>query len=233
MNNSILRNINQSNLKQAPLYELNNVSFRYDSKSEHVLRAVDLSINPSEMLFITGKSGAGKSTLLNILSGIIEPTSGVMAESRINDYFVAKVFQDLKLFEQRKVEENLWYAYDRKVYKNKNEFQRDLTELCRVLGVTDKLNSKVTDLNGGMKQKVAILRALLTKPKVLIADEPTSALDKDNSAKIYELLNFYNMKRGLTVIWASHNRELIKSFSGRTVHLDQGKLIYSGQACFI
>lgn len=225
--------LNSLNNKKNSVYELHNVSFKYDNKTENVIKSVDLNISFGEVLFITGKSGAGKSTLLNLLSGILEPTSGAIKCPENNSNFVAKVFQDLKLFEQRSVEQNLWYAFDRKAYKSKNEFQRDLTELSRVLGVTDKLKVKVRDLNGGMKQKVAILRALLTKPKVLVADEPTAALDKESSAKIFDLLNFYNMKRGLTVIWASHNRDLIKSFSGRTVHLDNGKLIYSGQACFI
>ncbi|MBT6325532.1 MAG: cell division ATP-binding protein FtsE, partial [Bdellovibrionales bacterium] len=87
--------------------------------------------------------------------------------------------------------------------------------------------------NGGLRQKIAIIRALLTRPEVFIADEPTSSLDYDNAYKLYEVLNLYNAKRGMTVIWASHNRELVKKFTGRVVHLDKGKLVYSGNACFI
>ena len=97
----------------------------------------------------------------------------------------------------------------------------------------DRLHLKVNDANGGLKQKVAIIRALLTRPDVLIADEPTSSLDIDNTRRLFDVLNLYNVKRGLTVIWATHNKELIKSFTGRIIHLDNGRLVYSGNACFI
>jgi cell division transport system ATP-binding protein len=89
------------------------------------------------------------------------------------------------------------------------------------------------DANGGLKQKVAMIRALLSKPQVLLADEPTAALDKESAMKLFEILNFYNVRRNLTVVWASHNRDLVKQFPGKIVHLDGGKLIYSGHACFI
>ena len=78
-----------------------------------------------------------------------------------------------------------------------------------------------------------MIRALLTRPNVLLADEPTSSLDKESSIKMFDVLNYYNVKRQLTVIWASHNRELVKQFPGKIVHLENGKLIYSGHACFI
>ena len=84
-----------------------------------------------------------------------------------------------------------------------------------------------------MKQKIALIRALLARPNILIADEPTCSLDKESSVKLFEILNFYNLKRKLTVIWASHNRELVKQFPGKIIHLEKGKLIYSGHACFI
>ena len=92
---------------------------------------------------------------------------------------------------------------------------------------------KVKDANGGLKQKVAMVRALLSKPQVLLADEPTAALDKESAMKLFEILNFYNVRKNLTVIWASHNRDLVKQFPGKIVHLDAGNLVYSGHACFI
>ncbi len=135
--------------------------------------------------------------------------------------------------EYETVERNLWVSFDPSIYKNKNEFIKDMNELCSVLGITPHLKSKIKDTNGGLKQKVAMVRALLSKPKLLLADEPTAALDKDSATKLFEVLNFYNVKRKLTVVWASHNRDLIKQFPGKIVHLDAGKLIYSGHACFI
>jgi cell division transport system ATP-binding protein len=78
-----------------------------------------------------------------------------------------------------------------------------------------------------------MVRALMTSTNILIADEPTAILDKESSIKLFDFLNFYNVKRKLTVVWASHNRELVKQFPGKIVHLENGKLVYSGHACFI
>jgi cell division transport system ATP-binding protein len=73
----------------------------------------------------------------------------------------------------------------------------------------------------------------MTKPEIILCDEPTSSCDKESSIKFFELLNYYNVKKGLTIIWASHNKELVKQFPGTMLHLDSGKLVYSGHACFI
>ena len=106
-------------------------------------------------------------------------------------------------------------------------------ELARILGVNNRLDLKIKNANGGLKQKIAFMRALLTRPDVLLADEPTAALDFENARKMFDILNLYNVKQGLTVVWATHNKELAKKFTGRMVHMDKGKLIYSGHACFI
>ncbi|MBC76421.1 MAG: hypothetical protein CME64_10440 [Halobacteriovoraceae bacterium] len=231
MNRGFLESLKNSNhLHSSSLFRLNNVNV--DFGKIRALKNVNLQISRGEVLFVTGKSGAGKSTLLNILSGDVEVSSGTVTlpSSKI---FVSQVFQDLKLFENRTVEENLWYAFDKKIYKSKNEFQKDLMELSSVLGIKDRLSHKIKGANGGMKQKVAMLRALLSKPEVLLADEPTAALDKESSTKMFDLLNFYNVRKGLTIVWATHNRELVKQFPGEIAHLESGKLIYSGKACFI
>ena len=124
-------------------------------------------------------------------------------------------------------------VYNPEIYSSYKEFQTDLKDLSRIIGITDRLNLKVSKANGGLRQKIAIVRALLTRPNVLIADEPTNSLDLDNSRKVFDILNLYNVKRGMTVIWSTHNRDLVKKFTGRILHLDKGKLIYSGHACFI
>lgn len=213
------------------LYHLDDVSLSFGKIK--ALQNVTLTINPGEILFITGKSGAGKTSLLNLLAGDIKPDSGRIFLPQRTQYFCAQVFQDLRLLADQSCEDNLWYAYDSKLYKSKNEFYEDMMELCKVLGIVPFLHVKISDVNGGMKQKVALVRSLLTRPNILIADEPTCSLDKESSIKIFEVLNFYNVKRNLTVIWASHNRELVKQFPGKIVHLEKGKLIYSGHACFI
>jgi cell division transport system ATP-binding protein len=201
------------------------------------LKSVQISIDKKEIVFISGASGAGKTTLLKVLSGEIIPQVGRVKRlgkgGGNKEPFVARVFQDLRLIEDHSCLENLQLSYDSKIYSSRNEFQQDMMELCKILGINDRLNLKIKDANGGLKQKVAIIRALLSRPDVFIADEPTSSLDYENARKLFELLNLYNVKRGLTIIWASHNRELVKKFSGRIIHLDGGKVVYSGHACFI
>ncbi len=231
MRKGFLENPNSSSiLRNNQLFELNAVDVNYGRFK--ALSNISFSISVGEITFVTGKSGAGKTTLLNLLAGDLRADKGkVKLPSK--KIFVSQVFQDLKLFKHLSVEENLWYAFDKSIYKSKNEFHKDMMELCSVLGIVDKLDLKIKDANGGLKQYCAILRALLSKPQVLLADEPTASLDKESALKLFELLNFYNVKKNLTVIWASHNRDLVKQFPGKIVHLESGRLIYSGHACFI
>lgn len=222
---------NLSDLSQQYLYHLDDVSLSFGKAK--ALQNVTLTVKPGEILFVTGKSGAGKTTLLNLLAGDIKPDSGRVFLPQRSQSFSAQVFQDLRLLSEQTCEENLWYAFDSKLYKTKKEFHEDMMELCKVLGIVNSLHVKISDVNGGMKQKIALVRSLLSRPNILLADEPTCSLDKESSIKIFEVLNFYNVKRNLTVIWASHNRDLVKQFPGKIVHLEKGKLIYSGHACFI
>lgn len=212
------------------LFFLENVTVDYGKIK--ALKNVHLSIEQGEIVFITGASGAGKTTLLKLLSGEITPTSGVINNPGKN-VFISRVFQDLKLIERLTCEENLKLCFDPSLYKSKAEFIQDMNELCKIMGIQNRLGLKVKDANGGLKQKVAIVRALLARPQVFVADEPTSSLDFENARKLFDVLNLYNVKKGLTVVWASHNRELVKKFTGRIIHLDSGKLVYSGHACFI
>lgn len=218
-----------------PLYYCEDVNIIYGEVT--ALKNVHLTIDRGEIVYVTGASGAGKTTLLKLLSGIIEPTVGKLKRP---DFYHSKkklytscVFQDLRLMGKYTCEENLLFSFDGGVYSSKNEFVQDMLELAKVLGIKDRLNLKIDDANGGLKQKVAVIRSLLTRPDILIADEPTSSLDTDNSRRLYDVFNLYNAKRGLTVIWATHNKELIKSFTGRIIHLENGRLVYSGSACFI
>jgi ABC-type multidrug transport system ATPase subunit len=215
------------------LFHLDNLSVTYGSLM--ALKAVQLTVFPGEILFVTGPSGAGKTTLLSVLGGHIEPTSGkaILPHHRSGKHFVSTVFQDLRLMQKKTCEDNLWMAYDASVYESKNDFYKEMQDLARMLLVHDHLGKKIEDCNGGMKQKVAMVRALLSRPTALLADEPTSSLDKENSYRIFEVLNHFNHKKGLTIIWATHNKELIKQFPGKIAHLEAGRLVYSGHACFI
>ncbi|MEA9355583.1 ATP-binding cassette domain-containing protein [Bacteriovorax sp. PP10] len=234
------KNLNQKNMKapqgqKGPIFYCEDVSVQFDEIL--ALKNVQLTIERGEIIFLTGASGAGKTTLLKVLSGLQNPTSGKVIRpdffSGKKNLFISNVFQDLRLMGKYTCEENLQFAYDSSIYASKAEFNQDMNELSRILGIKDRLHLKINDANGGLKQKVAIIRALLTRPDVLIADEPTSSLDIDNTRRLFDVLNLYNVKRGLTVVWATHNKDLIKSFTGRIIHLDNGRLVYSGNACFI
>ncbi len=220
-----------------PIFYCEDVSVQFDEV--RALKNIQLTIERGEIVFVTGASGAGKTTLLKLLSGITLPTSGkilrpnISTENNKKGLYISNVFQDLRLMGGYTCEENLMFAYDSTIYNSKNEFIQDMYELCRILGIKDRLGLKINLANGGLQQKVAIVRSLLTRPDVLIADEPTSSLDNDNARRLFDVFNLYNTKRGLTVIWATHNKEFIKSFTGRIIHLDNGRIVYSGHACFI
>ena len=201
-----------------------------------VLESIELSIERGEILFITGPSGAGKTTMLRVLGGELTPTTGkALLPNRLGSQglFVAQVFQELRLVGRDSCKDNLLTAYDPAIYSSRSNFLSDMNQLCNILGITDRLCLKAREANGGLRQKIAVVRALLAKPDIFIADEPTSSLDAENAKRVFDLLNFYNVKRGLTIIWASHNADLVHKFSGRIVHLNRGRLVHSGHACFI
>lgn len=234
-NQRMNRGGNGSQGSNAPIFYCEDVSVEFGEI--RALKNIQLTIERGEIIFVTGASGAGKTTLLKLLSGLQEPTSGKLIRPNVlggkKNLYVSNVFQDLRLMGKYTCEENLMFAYDSNIYKDKNEFIQDMHELARILAIKDRLNLKINQANGGLQQKVAIIRSLLTRPDILIADEPTSSLDTDNARRLFDVFNLYNAKRGLTVVWATHNKELIKSFTGRIIHLDNGRLVYSGHACFI
>lgn len=200
------------------------------------LQNIQLTIEKGEIVFLTGPSGAGKTSLLKVISGDISPHKGRIHYNELfkdPDFFMTSVFQDLRLFQNQTLEQNLMASFDSRLYGSKNDFFIDLIEIAKILGVRDRLHLKVHEANGGLKQKIAFLRAILARPDVVLADEPTASLDYENAKKMYDVLNLYNAKRGMTVIWASHNKDLVRRFSGRIIHLDKGRIIYSGHACFI
>jgi cell division transport system ATP-binding protein len=217
-------------LREGDYFSLCDVNVEFGPN--RVLENIQFNFQRGEFLFVTGDSGAGKTTLLKVISGLQDITNGRYERSN-REFFCSQVFQDLRLVSKWTCERNLWCSYDSAIYKDKKAFADDIYDLCRYLGIQDKLHLKISEANRGLQQKIAMVRALLAKPDVLIVDEPTSSLDKGSAHRIYDLLSIYNLKKGVSVIWATHNQELVRSFSGRMLHLDKGKIIYSGHACFI
>ena len=222
------RSFNQTN---RPIYYLEDVSIDFGNIT--ALNSVHLEIFSGEVFFITGPSGAGKTTLLKILANELSPRGGRAVIPNSSEKFIAQVFQEQRLLENLSCEDNLWVSFDKKVHKNKNNFYQEMERLASVLGIHDRLNIKVKNANGGLLQKISILRAVLSRPEILLLDEPTSSMEKASAMKVFELLSYFNSKQNMTIVWATHNRELVKQFTGKIAHLDKGKLIYTGRACFI
>jgi cell division transport system ATP-binding protein len=228
--NSLFQNLSHnrlSSMEERVLYNLRNVSIHF--KDVNALSSVNLVIEKGDFTFITGPSGAGKTTLLNLLSGDILPTSGSFSYPLIKkkSLFISRVFQNLQVIEDWTVQQNIDLCYAKEIFKSRKEFKREVLDLVNLFEMKNHLTKKVKNLNGGAKQKTAIIRALLARPDVFLADEPTSSLDRENAKRLYEVLKFYNQKMGMTVLWATHQLELINQFHGKLIHLSQGRVVRS------
>ncbi|MFW5887295.1 MAG: ATP-binding cassette domain-containing protein [Bacteriovoracia bacterium] len=221
------------NLSSQHLFLLENISVSYTDKKQPVLQGLHLSIGLGEIVFVSGVSGSGKSTFLNLLAGDLKKYQGRLIVSNGLKSRVTRVYQELLLLEELTARQNLDLVYDSRIHNSKKEFEQEFLELCSILNVSHNLNFKIRNLSSGIRQKFAIIRALLLKPKAILADDPSSRLDQESADKVYELFAFYNRKRDMTVIWTSSNQELIKRYPGRLLHLDKGRMVYSGHSCFI
>ncbi len=222
-------------LQNNVLAELLGVSVLYQSarskRKIEALKDFDFTLTRGEFVFVTGVSGAGKTTLLQILSKSIKPGLGKIFFAA--NLRVSSVFQDLRLLQKECVLTNLDIAYTKEIHGSRKNFSDERDDLIEVFGLGGRELDKVCFLNGGLRQKLSIARALLSRPDLILADEPSSALDKTNARTVYEVLKLYNSKRGHSVVWATHNRDLVSQFHGRIVHIDRGRALHSGHACFI
>jgi lipoprotein-releasing system ATP-binding protein len=212
-----------------------NISKSFDSTK--VLKEIDLTINESEIISISGPSGAGKTTLLNIL-GTIE-TPDVSSNSKLlicdtdifslNDKELSKfrnknigfVFQFHELLPEFTCYENVclpaWID-------DNNNIKDRATYLFNELGLIDKLDKKPATLSGGERQRVSIARALINNPKIILADEPSGNLDSKNSEKLYDIFFDLRKKINCTFIIVTHNQSLAKK-ADRQIIINDGRII--------
>ena len=200
-------------------------SFVINNETLHVLIDINLEIEESEKIAISGKSGAGKSTLLHIMAGLDKPTNGSVSYngkdlSRISINKLSKirllnfgfVYQFHYLLEDLTIEENISIpAMLNGTYNN--DMKNQIHEIMHNLNIIDRKDHLPWKLSGGEKQRAAIARALINKPKFLFLDEPTGNLDRDNARIIQELIIDISDNYGVALITATHDNEFIKAFS--------------------
>ncbi|HMO16675.1 MAG TPA: ATP-binding cassette domain-containing protein [Oligoflexia bacterium] len=199
------------------------------------LSDISLSVSEGEFVFIAGSSGAGKSTMLKILLGAERISDGEGLVLGRNLRFLSRsqlpelrseigvIFQDYKLLSSRTVIDNVAFSLEMQgIDRQKREALA--YKLLAALGLRNKVHAFPQVLSGGEQQRVAVARALITRPKLILADEPTGNLDPDMTYAVISLLLEAN-RCGATVIVASHNIPLIEELNKRTLVLDQGKLV--------
>jgi cell division transport system ATP-binding protein len=214
--------------------ETHHLSKRY-SRGLYALQDLSLTIGKGEFVFLTGPSGAGKSTFLRLLLMQERPSEGeifvngynlaTLKPSEVQEYRrgIGFVFQDFKLIPNRTVLENISFVPE-VIGVPAAQQRRRAFQVLKWVGLQHRMSAYPRDLSGGEQQRIAIARALVNDPALLLADEPTGNLDPDLSLEIMNLLREVNAG-GTTVVVATHDRELIRLVGRRTITLDQGRIV--------
>ena len=198
------------------------------------LNHVSFSVEEGEFVTILGPSGSGKSTLLHLLGGVDKPTSGKvyiggqsiyeMKERELTAFRrreIGQIYQFYNLIPVLNVEENICLPM---LLDHRQAERKDLDELLDLLGLTERVNHLPSELSGGQQQRVAIGRALISKPKLILADEPTGNLDQKNSREIIKLFRELNEKYGQTILLITHD-EKIAEHAERILVIEDGQIV--------
>ncbi len=198
------------------------------------LNHVSFSVEEGEFVTILGPSGSGKSTLLHLLGGVDKPTSGKvyiggqsiyeMKERELTAFRrreIGQIYQFYNLIPVLNVEENICLPM---LLDHRQAERKDLDELLELLGLTERVNHLPSELSGGQQQRVAIGRALISKPKLILADEPTGNLDQKNSREIIKLFRELNEKYGQTILLITHD-EKIAEHAERILVIEDGRIV--------
>lgn len=214
------------------------IRFEEVSKSfgpQPILDHATFHVMPGEFVSIVGPSGAGKSTILKLIYAEEEPSDGTVYfdERLVRDikrkhlpYYrrnIGTIFQDFKLFPRKTIAENIAYALEVDGYPSE-EVADSVGQILEIVDLADKGHRFPRELSGGEQQRVSIARALITRPKVIVADEPTGNLDPLSAEGIIKLLLEIN-SYGTTVILATHNKTIVDGLEKRVITIDKGHII--------
>ncbi len=216
------------------MIKLSNVSKIYRPKTT-ALKEVSLHIKPGEFVSIVGQSGSGKTTLAKLLFAEEAPTAGSVV---IGDWDISRisgrdipvlrrqigvVFQDFKLLGRKTVEENVAFALQVAGEPGKR-IKEVVPQVLKIVGLSDKAHRYPRQLSGGEQQRVSIARALVHRPKIILADEPTGNLDTIHSHEIIQLLKKIN-EFGTTVVLVTHDRDIVNALKKRVITIQDGEII--------
>ena len=191
-------------------------TFSDGSKKLHVLKDINLQIDKGSIITIKGPSGSGKSTLLSIIGTLDNADSGELLINgmsikdntnidKLRNKSIGFVFQFHNLISELTLEENVSLP---KMIAKEQLGKKELIELFEYFDLKDRMNSFPNDLSGGEKQRVAVMRAIINNPSIIIADEPTGNLDKENALKMMSLFQKLNTEKKLTIIVATHDEDV-------------------------
>ncbi|SRR5579871_1923122 len=213
---------------------------RHYAMGESLIRAVDgisIEISAGEFVALLGTSGSGKSSLLNLVAGLDRPTSGAvvvegrdlarlsrqeLAQHRLHT--VGMVFQSFNLIHNMTVIENVELPL-RFAEVDRRQREALVQAALERVGLGKRLHHRPSELSGGEQQRTALARALINRPKLLLADEPTGNLDSRTGTGILNLIREFNESLGMTVVMVTHERTLAEQYAGRMILLADGKLV--------
>lgn len=233
-------------MKSESVIQVNNLSYSYP-KSDWKLSIPSFTLQKGEKIFLYGPSGTGKTTFLKLITGILSPQLGrvdLFGESfsnlsqrkrdRIRGINIGQIFQTFNLIPYLSVKDNILLnsLLHKKRYKKTTPLEQTLPPLLKTLGLSEEHHKKASEMSVGGQQRIALARALLGRPKLIIADEPTSSLDEERTNAFMELLMSESEKHQCAILFVSHDSRL-KSYFQKSTSLSelQGELQRSESSC--